>query len=177
MKTKIILGPPGTGKTHTLLNRVEEELARGTPPDRIAFLAFTKKAATEARDRAMKKFKLEEHVVWINEYVPDNKVNLYFSACDLVVLPYKKASQSGIIPIAYNYNKIILASDTDGLKEFIYEGKNGYLFESLNHASLFDKLKFILSNHDYSKSDMFINKFKKQFSIEKLEEDIISTLD
>ena len=36
-KTKIILGPPGTGKTHTLLNRVEEELARGTPPDRIAF--------------------------------------------------------------------------------------------------------------------------------------------
>ena len=125
----------------------------------------------------IKKFKLEEHVVWINEYVPDNKVNLYFSACDLVVLPYKKASQSGIIPIAYNYNKIILASDTDGLKEFIYEGKNGYLFESLNHASLFDKLKFILSNHDYSKSDMFINEFKKQFSIEKLEEDIISTLD
>ena len=60
MKTKIILGPPGTGKTHTLLNRVEEELARGTPPDRIAFLAFTKKAATEARDRAMKKFDLEE---------------------------------------------------------------------------------------------------------------------
>jgi superfamily I DNA/RNA helicase len=59
-KTKIILGPPGTGKTHTLLNRVEEELARGTPPDRIAFLAFTKKAATEARDRAMKKFDLEE---------------------------------------------------------------------------------------------------------------------
>jgi DNA helicase-2/ATP-dependent DNA helicase PcrA len=60
VKTKIILGPPGTGKTHTLLNRVEEELARGTPPDRIAFLAFTKKAATEARDRAMKKFDLEE---------------------------------------------------------------------------------------------------------------------
>ena len=59
-KTKIILGPPGTGKTHNLLNLVEEELAKGTPPDRIAFVAFTKKAATEARDRAMKKFNLEE---------------------------------------------------------------------------------------------------------------------
>ena len=59
-KTKIILGPPGTGKTHNLLNLVEQELAKGTPPDRIAFVAFTKKAATEARDRAMKKFNLEE---------------------------------------------------------------------------------------------------------------------
>ena len=59
-KTKIILGPPGTGKTHNLLNLVEQELARGTPPDRIAFVTFTKKAAHEARDRAMKKFNLEE---------------------------------------------------------------------------------------------------------------------
>ena len=59
-KTKIILGPPGTGKTHNLLNLVEQELAKGTAPDRIAFVAFTKKAATEARDRAIKKFKLEE---------------------------------------------------------------------------------------------------------------------
>jgi len=58
--SKIILGPPGTGKTHNLLNLVEQELARGTPPDKIAFVAFTKKAANEARDRAMEKFNLEE---------------------------------------------------------------------------------------------------------------------
>ena len=82
--------------------------------------------------KLIKDFKLEDSVTWINEYVPDEKVNLYFSACDLVVLPYKKASQSGIIPIAYNYNKIVLASDINGLNEFIYEGKNGYLFDNLN---------------------------------------------
>jgi len=54
----IILGPPGTGKTHNLLDLVEKELANGTPPDRIAFVSFTTKATNEARNRAKTKFNL-----------------------------------------------------------------------------------------------------------------------
>ena len=55
---RLLLGPPGTGKTTNLLSRVELALAEGTPPDRIAFLAFTKKAANEAIARACEKFKM-----------------------------------------------------------------------------------------------------------------------
>ena len=58
MKT-IVLGPPGTGKTHTLLNKVDDYL-KTTNPDRIGYFAFTKKAANEAKDRAMKKFNLSD---------------------------------------------------------------------------------------------------------------------
>ena len=58
MKT-IVLGPPGTGKTHTLLNEVDNCLKQ-TDPNKIGYFAFTQKAAYEARDRAMEKFNLSE---------------------------------------------------------------------------------------------------------------------
>ena len=53
----IVLGPPGTGKTTTLLNKVDDYLKK-TDPDKIGYFAFTQKAAHEARDRAIKKFNL-----------------------------------------------------------------------------------------------------------------------
>ena len=58
MKT-IVLGPPGTGKTTTLLNEVEKYL-KETDPNRIGYFSFTQKAAYEARDRAMAKFNYSE---------------------------------------------------------------------------------------------------------------------
>lgn len=58
--TQIFLGPPGTGKTTTLLGVVETELANGVPPDRIGFCSFTKKATTEAVERACKRFDVAE---------------------------------------------------------------------------------------------------------------------
>ena len=53
------MGPPGTGKTTTLLNEVDKYLKQ-TDPDKIGYFSFTQKAAHEARDRAMSKFNLGE---------------------------------------------------------------------------------------------------------------------
>jgi len=55
----IVLGPPGTGKTTTLLKKVDSYL-KNTDPDKIGYFAFTQKAAHEARDRAIKQFNLTE---------------------------------------------------------------------------------------------------------------------
>lgn len=54
----VVVGPPGTGKTTYLIREVEKALARGVSPEAIGYISFTRKAANEAKERAMEKFKL-----------------------------------------------------------------------------------------------------------------------
>ena len=65
-----------------------------------------------------------DRITLVDEYVPDEKVNFYFSAADVVVLPYLRASQSGIAHIAMSFGKPVVVSEVGGLKESMagYEG-------------------------------------------------------
>lgn len=60
LRPTLILGGPGCGKTTALLEIVEQAFSRGVKPDRIAFVAFTRKAASEAKERMAKKFGIKE---------------------------------------------------------------------------------------------------------------------
>lgn len=59
LKQQVLLGPPGTGKTTSIIGQIEEALGNGIQPEEIAFVSFTRKAVQEAIGRACQRFNLK----------------------------------------------------------------------------------------------------------------------
>jgi glycosyltransferase involved in cell wall biosynthesis len=63
------------------------------------------------------------------DFIPDDDVPDYFAAADLVVLPYRRIYQSGVILQAMSFGRAVLASDLPAMQEIVTHGENGLLFE------------------------------------------------
>ncbi|MDC0204184.1 glycosyltransferase family 4 protein [Flavobacteriales bacterium] len=78
------------------------------------------------------------------KFIPPDEVEHYYCAADLVVLPYKKIYQSGVLVMTLSYGKPALVSDLPPLKEVVTDMQTAFLFESKNSISLAEKLNLIL---------------------------------
>ncbi len=105
-------------------------------------------------------FHLREHVIMHNEFIPDKAVSDYFCATDLVVQPYKNATQSGVTQIAYHFNKPMIITNVGGLAEFVLDGKVGYVVE----PSVPEITSSILRFYNEKKED----EFSANAAVEKL---------
>lgn len=72
---------------------------------------------------------IDDKVIWRTEFVPDSEVRYYFGAADLIVQPYKSATQSGVTQIAYHFQKPMLVTRVGGLPEIVPDGKVGYVVD------------------------------------------------
>ncbi len=77
----------------------------------------------------IEKHNLNDAVILTKSFVADDEVVNYFCAADIIVQPYKTATQSGVTQIAYHFNKPMLVTDVGGLKEIVPDGKVGYVVE------------------------------------------------
>jgi glycosyltransferase involved in cell wall biosynthesis len=75
-------------------------------------------------------------------YIEDSEVPLFFSAADVCVLPYKTATQSGIVQIAFNFNLPVIVTDVGGLSEMVEEGETGLIIRSPAPEDLAEKIDF-----------------------------------
>jgi glycosyltransferase involved in cell wall biosynthesis len=106
----------------------------------------------------MDKLGLQNDVIFFSDFIPTNEVKYYFSACDVVVLPYKSATQSGIVQIANNFDKPMISTNVGGLPEVIDSGKTGYLVEKENPKELANS---ILKYYNEKKEDEFVKNIKE----------------
>ena len=75
----------------------------------------------------MERLGLADRVHLFLDYIPDEQVSAFFSAADLVVQPYKSATQSGISQIAYHFEKPMVVTNVGGLPEIVEDGKTGFV--------------------------------------------------
>lgn len=79
-------------------------------------------------------------VRWDDDYIPDEKVTLYFSAADVVVQPYISATQSGVAQIAYHFEKPMIVTSVGGLPEVVAHGEAGLVVPPLDSNALADAI-------------------------------------
>lgn len=110
----------------------------------------------------------------VDGYTPDDEVEKYFAACDLVVLPYESATQSGIVQIAYGFEKPVIVTNVGGLPDVVEDGKTGYVVEAKNEKALGEA---IIRYFEEGKEEEFICNVRKEawrFSWERMVEKIES---
>ncbi|MBQ3163641.1 MAG: glycosyltransferase [Lachnospiraceae bacterium] len=118
----------------------------------------------------IKEKELDGAVRIVEGYVPDDEVEKYFAACDLVVLPYLSATQSGIVQIAYGFEKPVVVTDVGGLPEVVTNGKTGYVVKSADTNAL---VSAIIKYFEEDKEKEFTENIRKEsyrFSWERMSE-------
>ena len=110
---------------------------------------------------------LENGVTVVSDYVPNEEVRLYFSAADVVVLPYVSATQSGIVQIAYNFNKPVIATKVGGLPEAVRDGETGFLVPPESPQALAEAIvRFYQENREQEFQER-VKTVKQEYSWER----------
>ena len=89
---------------------------------------------------------LQKYCLLHNNFIKHEDVDYYYSCADLVVMPYMRIYQSGVLLMSMSYKTPVLVSDLPPLTEVITDNKTGFVFETGNYRSLAKKINNIFSN-------------------------------
>jgi len=93
------------------------------------------------------------------DFIPDEETELYFKAADVLVLPYRQISQSGVLFLGHSFGLPALAADVGSLKDEIIEGKTGFVFRPEDPVDLAKTIE------RYFASDLFADLRNRRLAI------------
>ena len=92
---------------------------------------------------------IRDRVIERIEYIPDEETELFFKAADVLILPYTRVFQSGVLFLGYSFGLPAIAADVGTLKEEIIEGQTGFVFKPQDSSDLASKID------KYFRSELF----------------------
>jgi glycosyltransferase involved in cell wall biosynthesis len=90
-------------------------------------------------DEQIEKLGIENNLILRTDFIPDSEVKYYLCAADVVVQPYKNATQSGVTPLAYHFEKPMIVTNVGGLPSLVPNDKVGLIAEP-NATSIAEKI-------------------------------------
>lgn len=158
------------GLKHLLnaLNIIREEDAKNTRRLRL-LIAGDFGGNRPEYDEMISKLGIGSMIDIDDEHIPINEVEKYFAACDLVVLPYEDATQSGVIQVAYSFDRPVLATRVGGLPDVVIDQETGYLTEPMRPDLIAGAIKDFFDNNRAEAFAAGIERERYKYSWEKME--------
>lgn len=122
----------------------------------------------QAFNQQIRELGLEDAVRVVDKYVPNEEVGLYFSAADLVVLPYVSGTGSGVVQMAYGLEKPVIATRVGSLPEVVEDGRTGYLVNPGDARALANAVTRFFSEEKEAEFIENIKRIKGKFSWEQI---------
>jgi glycosyltransferase involved in cell wall biosynthesis len=129
------------------------------PDDYLLVVAGESYTSFDKYQQMIEQLKVQEKVKLFVRYIADSEVPLFFSAADVCVLPYKSATQSGIVGIAYHFGLPVIATKVGGLHEMIEPYGSGVIVEKTQPLFLANAIKEFFAQPD-DKFKSGIEKYK-----------------
>ena len=111
---------------------------------------------------------IKNNTIFINRFIPNEEVEIYFKACDMVCLPYESATQSAVLTMAYGFKKPVLTTNKGGLKEMVVQGKTGLIIQNNEPETIAQASMKILTNEENVNYESNISSFSQTIGYGKL---------
>ena len=130
----------------------------------------------EKYEKQIKDLGVESKISLFTRYISDNETPLFFSAADVCLLPYKSATQSGIVAISYHFDLPVAATNVGGLSEMIEPFNSGIMIEKADAAHISGGLEKYFQS-DIGEFVQNIHNYKSEASWHSLADNIIEFAD